>query len=88
MKGPRGVIVLLAGATAAFVAASSYVVEGQSPAAAASEAPAAFDNLTNGFLNQAPSTPIARCSRSATRSPTGSARSTTRSPARNVTRTR
>jgi CxxC motif-containing protein (DUF1111 family) len=42
-------VLLLAGATAAWVLALSYSVEGQ----AATEAPAGFDNLTNGFVNQA-----------------------------------
>jgi CxxC motif-containing protein (DUF1111 family) len=42
-------VLLLAGATAAWVLALSYSVEGQ----AATEAPAGFDNLTNGFVTQA-----------------------------------
>ena len=50
MKRARGVMVLLTGATAAWVMAASYAVHGQ---AGATEAPAGFDNLTNGFLTQA-----------------------------------
>jgi len=49
MKRPRGIVLLLAGATAAWVLALSYAVEGQG----ATEAPAGFDNLTNGFVDQA-----------------------------------
>src|SRR5262247_3002508 len=50
MKRPRGIVLLLAGATAAWVLTLSYTaVEGQ----AATEAPAGFDNLTNGFVDQA-----------------------------------
>jgi CxxC motif-containing protein (DUF1111 family) len=49
MKRARGVMVLLTGATAAWVMAASYAVQGQ----AGAEAPAGFDNLTNGFLSQA-----------------------------------
>ncbi len=48
MKRPRGIVLVLAGATAAWVLALSYAVEGQ----AATEAPAGFDNLTNGFVDQ------------------------------------
>ena len=51
MKGPRGVVPLLfALATAGFLASFTLAVEGQS---GATEAPAGFDNLTNGFLTQA-----------------------------------
>jgi len=41
---------LLAAATAAFIVAFSFAVEGQT---GATEAPAGFDNQTNGFLTQA-----------------------------------
>ena len=50
MKGRRRVVVLLAGATVAIIAALSFVVEGQG---GATEAPAGFDNQTNGFIAQA-----------------------------------
>src|SRR5262249_15911545 len=51
MKGPRAIVPLLfALATAGFVASFTLAVEGQS---GATEAPAGFDNLTNGFLTQA-----------------------------------
>ena len=60
MKRARGVMGMLAGATAAWMIAASYAVEGQTVAPAPSEAPAGFDNLTNGFLPQgncSPTTP-------------------------------
>ena len=50
MKRARGVMVLLAGATAAWVMAASYAVHGQT---GATPTPTGFDNLTNGFLTQA-----------------------------------
>jgi CxxC motif-containing protein (DUF1111 family) len=50
IRRPRGVVALLAAATAAFIAAFSFAVEGQT---GATEAPAGFDNKTNGFLTQA-----------------------------------
>ena len=49
IRRPRGVVALLAAATAAFIAAFSFAVEGQT---GATEAPAGFDNQTNGFLTQ------------------------------------
>src|SRR5437588_941372 len=50
MKRPSRGLVLVGTATAAWILAFSYgVVEGQS----ATEAPAGFDNLTNGHLSQA-----------------------------------
>jgi CxxC motif-containing protein (DUF1111 family) len=50
IRRPRGIVALLTAATAAFIVAFSFAVEGQS---GATEAPAGFDNLTNGFLDQA-----------------------------------
>src|SRR5436309_8387607 len=50
MKRPSGVMTLLGVATAAWIVTFSHaIVEGQS----ATEAPAGFDNLTNGHLSQA-----------------------------------
>ena len=50
MKRPSRGLVLVGTATAAWILAFSYgVVESQS----ATEAPAGFDNHTNGFLSQA-----------------------------------
>ncbi|HEY6213468.1 MAG TPA: hypothetical protein VIW45_14350, partial [Vicinamibacterales bacterium] len=50
MKRPHGVLVLLGAATAIWIVSfSRAVVEGQS----ATEAPAGFDNLTNGMVSQA-----------------------------------
>jgi CxxC motif-containing protein (DUF1111 family) len=49
MKYPRAFIVWLAGATVAWVLALSYPVAGQG----AAEAPAGFDNTTNGLVSQA-----------------------------------
>jgi CxxC motif-containing protein (DUF1111 family) len=50
IRRPRAVVALLTAATAAFIAAFSFSVEGQT---GATEAPAGFDNRTNGFLSQA-----------------------------------
>src|SRR5262245_27635968 len=50
MQHPRAVIVALAIAGTAYLGSFTHVVEGQ---AGATEAPAGFDNLTNGFLNAA-----------------------------------
>ena len=52
IRRPSGVVALLTAATAAFIAAFSFAVEGQSTTPA-TEAPAGFDNRTNGFLTQA-----------------------------------
>lgn len=49
MAHPRPVIVSVAFAAAAYLGSFSLVVSGQS---GATEAPAGFDNLTNGFLSQ------------------------------------
>jgi CxxC motif-containing protein (DUF1111 family) len=49
MKRSRGLVVALSTASAAFLCAFSLSLEGQS----ATEAPAGFDNLTNGFVSQA-----------------------------------
>jgi CxxC motif-containing protein (DUF1111 family) len=49
MKQPNGIVLGMAGATAVFVMAFAYAVEGQG----ATEAPAGFDNVTNGFITQA-----------------------------------
>src|SRR5262249_11717598 len=49
MKRPSRFLIVLAGATAIWMMGLSYAVEGQG----ATEAPAGFDNLTNGFLTQA-----------------------------------
>ena len=49
MKRPNPVVVVFAVATAAFVGSLSFTVEGQS----VTNAPAAFDNLTNGHISQA-----------------------------------
>ena len=52
MRRLHGVVSLLVlAATAGFIGTFTYAVEGQS--APATEAPAAFDNLTNGFITQA-----------------------------------
>src|SRR5262245_36521691 len=48
MQQPRAMVVCLTVAAAAYVGSFSIVVEGQS---GASEAPAAFDNQSNGFLS-------------------------------------
>ena len=50
MKRPRAVIVSFCIATAAFIGSFALQLEGQT---GATEAPAAFDNRTNGFLTQA-----------------------------------
>ena len=52
MKRTRGAMMMLAGATAAWMMAASYAVQGQS----ATEAPAGFDNVTNGLLPQGDAT--------------------------------
>src|SRR5690349_13500131 len=49
MAHPRPVIVSVAFAAAAYLGSFSLVVSGQS---GATEAPAGFDNLTNGFVSQ------------------------------------
>jgi len=49
MRRPNPAMVVLAAATAVFLGSLSFTVQGQS----ATEAPAGFDNLTNGFLTQA-----------------------------------
>src|SRR5262249_28112740 len=49
MKRPKGVVLLLTAATGLFLISLTLAVEGQS----ATEAPAGFDNLTNGHLTQA-----------------------------------
>src|SRR5712691_11342394 len=51
MRRPNTVLVMFVVATAAFLGSFSFTVQGQS--AAATEAPAAFDNLTNGHITQA-----------------------------------
>src|SRR5437763_14303137 len=50
MTRPRAIVLTLAAATATYLSAFSLTVQGQS---GATEAPAAFDNLTNGFESQA-----------------------------------
>jgi CxxC motif-containing protein (DUF1111 family) len=50
MNQPRVVVVSLALAAAAYLGTFTHVVEGQS---GATEAPAGFDNATNGFISQA-----------------------------------
>jgi CxxC motif-containing protein (DUF1111 family) len=50
MTRPRAIVLTLAAATAAYLTAFSLTLQGQS---GATEAPAAFDNLTNGFSTQA-----------------------------------
>ena len=50
MTRPRAIVLMLAAATGAYLTAFSMTVQGQS---AATEAPAGFDNLTNGFELQA-----------------------------------
>jgi CxxC motif-containing protein (DUF1111 family) len=50
MQQPRAVVVALAIAASAYLGSFTIVVEGQG---GATEAPAGFDNLTNGFLSQA-----------------------------------
>jgi CxxC motif-containing protein (DUF1111 family) len=52
MTRPGTIVLMLGAATAAYLTAFSMTVEGQSAAAAATEAPAGFDNKTNGFLSQ------------------------------------
>lgn len=49
MKRPHTIVLALVAAAAAYLAAFSLTVTGQS---GATEAPAGFDNLTNGFLSQ------------------------------------
>ena len=51
MRHPRPVTFAVAGATAAFLVSFSLALSGQS--APATEAPAGFDNKTNGFITQA-----------------------------------
>src|SRR3954466_10266051 len=50
MTRPRAIVLTLAAATAAYLTAFSLTLQGQS---GATEAPAGFDNLTNGFTTQA-----------------------------------
>jgi CxxC motif-containing protein (DUF1111 family) len=50
MTRPRTIVLMLAAATAAYLTTFSMTVEGQT---ATTEAPAGFDNKTNGFLTQA-----------------------------------
>ena len=50
MTHPRTIVLVMAAATATYLTAFSLTVQGQS---GATEAPAAFDNLTNGFSTQA-----------------------------------
>src|SRR4051812_10011737 len=50
MKRPHAIVMALAAATAAYLTSFSLIVQGQS---GATEAPAAFDNQTNGFESQA-----------------------------------
>src|SRR3954447_4712047 len=50
MKRPHTIVLVLVSATAAYLASFSLTVQGQS---GATEAPAAFDNKTNGFESQA-----------------------------------
>src|SRR3954463_15681722 len=50
MTRPRAIVLTLAAATATYLTAFSLTLQGQSGAA---EAPAAFDNRTNGFTTQA-----------------------------------
>ena len=50
MTRPRTIVLVLAAATATYLTAFSVTVQGQS---GVTEAPAAFDNLTNGFITQA-----------------------------------
>ena len=85
MTRPRTIVLVLAAATATYLTAFSLTVQGQS---GATEAPAGFDNLTNGFESRRSSTPIATSSRSATTSPRGSGRSTTRRAAPSAIRIR
>jgi CxxC motif-containing protein (DUF1111 family) len=49
MKQPRTIVLALAAATATYLTAFSMTIQGQS---GATEAPAAFDNQTNGFESQ------------------------------------
>src|SRR5438132_6830550 len=49
MRRPNAAVVVLAAATAVFLGSWSLTVQGQG---GATEAPAGFDNLTNGFLTQ------------------------------------
>jgi CxxC motif-containing protein (DUF1111 family) len=50
MKRPHSIVLALVAAAAAYLTAFSLTVKGQS---GATEAPAGFDNLTNGFTSQA-----------------------------------
>src|SRR3954471_20302967 len=50
MKRPHTIVLVLVSATAAYLASFSLTVQGQS---GATQAPAGFDNLTNGFSTQA-----------------------------------
>ena len=50
MRRPRGVVSLFVVAIAGFLGAFTLAVQTQS---GATEAPAGFDNLTNGFISQA-----------------------------------
>ena len=49
MKHPRTIVLVLAAATATYLTAFSMTIQGQS---GATEAPAGFDNQTNGFESQ------------------------------------
>jgi CxxC motif-containing protein (DUF1111 family) len=50
MRRPNAAVIVLAAATSVFLGSLSLTVQGQG---GATEAPAGFDNLTNGFLTQA-----------------------------------
>src|SRR3954454_6793340 len=49
MTRPHSIVVVMAAATAAYLSAFSLTIQGQT---GATEAPAAFDNKTNGFTSQ------------------------------------
>jgi CxxC motif-containing protein (DUF1111 family) len=53
MKRPNTMVLVLVAAAAAYLTAFSLTVQGQSAPVIATEAPAAFDNRTNGFTTQA-----------------------------------
>ena len=52
MTRPHTIVVAMMAATATYLAAFSMTVQGQSTLAPATEAPAGFDNKTNGFRTQ------------------------------------
>ena len=85
MQRPNTIVLVLMAATATYLTAFSLTVEGQS---GATQAPAGFDNLTNGFENQAQFDADRAVFEERDDIAKGSARCTTRRAAPSVTRAR